>query len=129
MKKILLALVAFLLVSTAAYAQTVRNPTAAEFNSPDHGNPAVTSYEFDISTSTGGVVQTITVPKASVVLVSGELGAVGALYRININVQPVAFGTYVSVMRTVAGAIKSEDSSVSNVWERSPGAPSKPVLK
>jgi hypothetical protein len=122
-----------LLFAVPTFAQNVKNPSVAEFNSPDHGNTAVTGYELDINVSTptgaGAVIQTITVPKANVVLVSGVVGEATALYRVSINVQPVAFGTYVSAMRTVAGAIKSDNSPLSNIWDRSPGAPSKPAVK
>lgn len=112
-------------------AQTANNPTAVEFQSPDHSDPAVTGYELDLKACTSpttctNVIQTITISKANVTLVTGTNPQV---YRATINVQPITFGSYVGVMRTVAGTIKSSDSAPSDTFNRVPGAPSKPAFK
>jgi hypothetical protein len=126
MKKLLFVVLMLLLVPSLVQAQStvVKNPTAVVFTpSADHANPAVTGYELDFVSSTGAVVQTITIAKSALTTLStGELTTV-------INVQPVNFGAYTAKMRTVAGSIKGDDSLASNVWERAPGAPSKPTLK
>lgn len=122
MKNLLMTVALLLAVASAALAQTVKNPTRVEFTSPDHANAQVTGYEFDIITTAGAVSQTIVITKSQC-----TVGTDGVTISATINVQPINFGNYTSKMRTVAGTLKSEDSPASNAWERSPGAPSKPV--
>jgi hypothetical protein len=117
MKRLIFVLAA-LLVATAAAAQTVKNPTKAIFTSPDAAN--VTGYELDIINEAGAVVQTMTFP-ATPADPQGEVTLV-------INVQPVNFGKYTSVVRAIYQAVKSINSNTSDVWERAPGQPSKPKM-
>lgn len=121
-----LGIIAILATATFVLAQIppVKNPTAVSFTSVDHANAAVTGYEVDIVVnSTNAVLQTIAVAKsATTVLTNGDI-------RIGLNVQPIAFGTYRIVVRTIAGTVRSSDSVSSDPFERSPGAPSKPVVQ
>lgn len=116
------ALLVLLLVPTFAFAQTppVKNPTGLAFTSPDHSNPAVSAYEIDFMRQDNTVLQTVTVPKAQTTLNAAQEVVV------TVNVQPVAFGFYTFVARTIAGTAKSLNSPNSDPWERAPGAPSKP---
>jgi hypothetical protein len=114
-----------LFVAVAAEAQTapVKNPRAVLFDSPDHNLPELTGYEVDILSPAGAVVQTISVAKAATTLVGTDV-------RVDINVQPVTFGTYTVVVRAVAsGGVKSPNSLPSDAWERSPGPPGKPRVQ
>ena len=110
----------FCLLAVPVSAQ-VKNPTILTFTSADHNHPQATGYEIDIVKPDGTIVQTITVPKASTTVNSAGSVVVA------INVQPVAFGLYTFVSRLMASAIKSPNSPPSDQWERTPGAPSKPV--
>jgi len=127
----LLALLCLIAIPRTLYGQTVTNPSAVEFNSPDHTSTDVTGYELDLKVCTapgvcGTVIQTITIPKSSVTVVTGTSPVV---YHASINVQPITFGSYVGVMRTVAGTVKSADSVPSDPFNRAPGPPSKPTFK
>jgi len=124
MRSALLVCVLALCAVTTSAQTPVKNPTAIWFNSADHDLAAVTGYEVDfLNATTSAVVQTVSVAKAST-----TKQADGSI-RVTMNVQPVAFGTYRFVARTVAGAIKSDNSLATEVWERSPGAPSKPTVQ
>lgn len=105
-------------------AQAIKNPSALAFTSADHDVATVTGYEIDITNATtGALVQTITVLKANTTkLPTGEI-------RVTLNVQPVSFGTYRFVARTITSTatIKSDNSVSSDTWDRAPGAPSKPI--
>lgn len=112
-----------ILLSVApAWAQTppVKNPTAVQFTSADHA--AATGYEVDILVaSSGSVLTTLTLGKGTV--------QTDGTILLNLNVQPIAFGSYRLRIRTVAGTFKSVDSVLSDVWERVPGAPTALVIK
>lgn len=123
MKKVAFTLTLALLSITAfAQVPAIKNPSAIIFTSADHDNAAVTGYEIDIlNGTTNALVQTLNIAKtATTKLPTGEI-------RVNVNVQPVAFGSYTFVARTIAGAIESVNSVESDLWERVPGAPSKPI--
>lgn len=109
-----------LLAAVAASAQTVQNPRRVIFTaSEDHDQ--LTAYEIDIvRVSDGVVMQTIS---AGLPAPDGN-GDV----TVGLNVQPIAFGTYVVRVRAVAGTNKSVDSEPSNLWERVPGPPGKPSV-
>lgn len=117
-------LLVWLVMIGVGNAQTppVRNPTGAQFTSPDHAT--VTGYEIDIiRVADNSLVQTITIAKsATTVLATGEIS-------VTLNVQPIAFGEYRCVARAVAGTMKSDNSTPSDIWNRVPGPPSKPVMK
>jgi hypothetical protein len=117
------ATVLFVLLAAVASAQTppVKNPSAIEFTSTDHAQ--ITAYEVDVVRADGTVVQTLTIAASSAVAQPG-----GAL-RLTINMQPIAFGAYTFVVRATAGTVSSPNSAASDSWERSPGAPSKPLVK
>lgn len=119
---ILLAVIGLLLTANYSYSQTVNNPTAVEFTSPDHNVAETTGYEIDIVQGST-VVQTLTVAKANTtVLSNGDI-------HVNVSVQPIKFGTYTVVVRTIAGSLKSSNSLASDPWNRVPGAPGKPIVK
>jgi hypothetical protein len=126
MRVFVCALLLVLVSAVEARAQCVqpppplRNPSGLCFTSADHAN--VTAYEIDIvKTSDGAVLQTITVPKTSTTMVGTEV-------RVDVNVQPVAFGTYTFRARAVVNTVKSTDSVPSDQWDRAPGQPSKPKV-
>lgn len=126
MKHALLAIAALVVLAAPVAAQTTppRNPTAIAFTSEDHDNPELTGYEVDFVRNVDQVVvQTVVVPKASSTRLStGEIG-------VTVNVQPTAFGTYTFTVRAVAGAVKSGTSLPSEVWQRAPGAPGRPLIR
>lgn len=112
----------FLVTASPVLAQVppIKNPVGITFTpSPDHA--ILTSYEADILATTGAVVQTLSlgkpVPDAQNVI------------SVNLNVQPITFGTYTIVVRSLAGALTGPPSLPTDPWERVPGAPSKPVVR
>lgn len=115
MRRFLRTLVCLLLAS-AAEAQTVQNPTRVRWQvSVDQ--TSVVRYDVDlIRVSDSVVVQTLNLGKP-------EPDGTGTA-EANINVMPVAFGTYVCVMRACTAAQCSVDSARSNSWDRAPGPPS-----
>lgn len=113
-------IIGLLVWSAPALAQVppAKNPTAVEFMSADHA--AVTGYEVDILTGTT-VLTTLSLGKGALA---------GGIVTLPLNVQPIAFGTYTLRVRAVASpTLKSENSVVSDPWDRVPGAPSKPTIK
>lgn len=119
-KHILLLIALVLFSAVGAEAQAIRNPGTVIFTCPDHGLD--NEHEMDIIRASDNVViQTILLgdPPAD------ATGNVTAQFK----VQPVAFGQYVSRIRAVAGGVKSDSSEPSNVWERAPGQPTRPVVK
>lgn len=113
--------VGLLLASGVSVAQQpIRNPSAVAFLCPDHAQD--TEHEIDI----------VRVSDAQVVatLLGGDppLNAQNEVV-VPINVQPIAFGQYQFVARAVAGTVKSANSVPSDIWERTPGAPSKPEAR
>lgn len=128
MKKTVLALIIALVVCApdiaSAQTETVKNPTIAEWICPDHDQD--TQHELKILRIEGTnkvIITTILLGDPAFVDVSTKL------VRAEINVQPIAFGAYVATVNAVAGTLKSADSPESNLFERVPGAPSKPVIK
>jgi hypothetical protein len=100
-------------------AVPVKNPTTVTVpNCPDHDQD--TGHEIDILDGAGVVVQTIA---------AGDPPAVSGAVTFAINIQPVKFGDYTVVVRATAGAVKSPNSPASDVWQRSPGAPGKAIVK
>jgi hypothetical protein len=105
-----LALVALLQVPA------IVNPSKLGFTCPDHDQD--TQHEVDIiNVETGQVEATLLVgdPPADA---SGEV-------IVTLNIQPIKFGAKRFQIRAVAGAEKSENSPLSDVWRRSPGSPGK----
>lgn len=97
-----------------------KNPTVIGFTCPDHNQD--TGHEVDIiEDGTGRLVQTLVVgdPPANE---SGEV-------EITLSVQPIAFGNYHFVVRATVPTLKSADSLPSELWQRVPGSPGKPVVK
>lgn len=117
--KLTFALACLLLVPSLAMAQA-KNPTKATFQ-PGPDAALVTGYELDIVNAAGTVVQTMVFP-AQPADANGEV-------TLTINVQPVAFGDYTAVVRNVVGSVKSANSLPSEMWQRVPGAPSKPKVQ
>jgi hypothetical protein len=101
----------------------VKNPTIAEFVCADHDRDDQHELTIYQNTPTGVLVTTI--------LLGDPVYADAAtkLVRSNLNVQPIAFGSYVAKVVAVAGTLKSDPSPVSNIFERVPGAPSKPDIR
>jgi hypothetical protein len=100
-----------------------KNPTLAEWVCADHDRDdqhELTIYE---NTATGVAITTI--------LLGDPVYADPAtkLVRASLNVQPIAFGSYYATLVAVAGTVKSDPSPASNIFERVPGAPSKPTIK
>ena len=102
-----------------AFAKTppVQNPSGIAFTpSSDHAN--ITAYEAEIRTSPGGaVIQTLNLGKPGP-NTQGEI-------VVAMNAQPIAFGSYVIVVRSIAGTVRGPVSTPTDIWERAPGAPSK----
>lgn len=94
----------------------VVNPRAVVFTCPDHAQD--TGHEIDVVDASGTVIQTIQ---------GGDPAedAAGEV-RVELNLQPVAFGSYTLRVRATAGTLKSPDSVPSDVWFRAPGQPGKP---
>ncbi len=96
-----------------------KNPSEVSFVCPDHAQDS--GHEVDIINAGGVVIQTIQ---------GGDPPAdANGIVTIPLNLQPVAFGAYTIRVRATASLVKSTDSDASNIWERVPGAPSKPVVK
>lgn len=103
------------LTSTVLTQAPINNPSGLVFRCPDHGLDD--QHEVDlVRVSDSAVIQTLLVgdPPADA---SGDV-------TVAVNVQPVAFGRYVFVVRALAGALNSDSSAASPVWERAPGRPS-----
>lgn len=107
-------------MTTVLQATVVQNPTLVTFLCPDHAQD--TGHEIDIvSTVDNKVVQTIN---------GGDPAADSqGMVSIKLNVQPITFGTYITRVRAIFGSVKSVNSPDSDVWERSPGPPSKPTMQ
>lgn len=120
---VLLAFVALIVVGAwPAYARQippVKNPTRIEFTCPDHARDD--NHEVDIIDTTGAITQTL--------LVGDPAADAAGKVSVVVNVQPVAFGSFRFQVRAIAGAIKGENSPVTDPWERTPGAPSKGLVK
>lgn len=112
----------------AAQSAPIQNPGTVIFTpSPDHAT--ITSYKVELVNSSGTVIQTLDIGKPAPCTASCPVGvAVGEAFAA-INVQPITFGSYTAVMRSVAGAVVGPPSPASDIWERAPGAPSKPKMK
>jgi len=122
MKRIVLILAVLVLVSAPVVAQTLPNPTGAEWTcSADHA--AVTSYDI------GWFLAGATSPVSTV-----DLGKPTGptLCTAVINVQPLAFAEYTAKVRakiTGTPTLYSEWSDPSNLFQRVPGKPGGVVVK
>lgn len=120
-RRILIASVGFALCAITGSAQSpVKNPSVLAFQCPDHNQDD--AHEIDIvRVSDGAVIQT---------LAAGDPPLTGtAEVEVAVNVQPVAFGQYRFVVRALAGAVKSDNSAPSAIWERAPGKPTGLVVR
>lgn len=109
-----------MLTMSGAQAQTVvvRNPTKVMVSScPDHDLD--TGHQVDILDSTGVVVATLDA--------GDPAAAADGSVTFTISVQPIKFGAYRFVVRAMAGSVRGDDSVASEVWDRAPGAPAKPI--
>ena len=103
-----------LLVTVPGYAQSPpKNPNTVGFTCPDHDRDD--QHEIDIVREGDGVVVAT--------LLGGDPPLVNGEVILTLNVQPIAFGRYRFVARAVAGAVKSDNSTPTEVWERVPGSP------
>ena len=100
-----------------------KNPTVVEFFCQDHDRDD--QHELKILQ----VVGTNRVIITTILLGDPPIDPVDGLVRTTINVQPIAFGQYVATVNAIAGTDKSADSDESNLFERSPGKPSKLGIK
>ncbi len=126
-----IAIMVMLLGTMAApvAAQVIKNPSAVEWNCPEHD--ADSQHELKIIRLEGAnkvVITTILLGDPAYVDVGTKL------VRTDLNVQPIAFGDYVATLSVVVpvaggGTLKSEESAESNAFHRAPGAPSKPIIK
>lgn len=116
MRFILMAWTVLVLFCAApASAQTlIKNPSGLIFTCPDHALDD--QHEIDIVRQADGVV-------VQTLLVGDPPADVNGDVVVKVNVQPVAFGSYVFRVRAVAGTIKSDTSDPSPIWERAPGKP------
>ena len=119
----------FLIAGNAsAQAAPIQNPGLVVFTpSPDHA--VITSYKVEIINAAGAVLQTLDIGKPAPCVTACPTGVAVGEASAAINVQPITFGTYTVVMRSVAGGITGPPSPASDAWERAPGAPSKPKVK
>lgn len=128
MRKLIFAC-CFLGVASAAAAQTpVVNPSAVEFLCPDHDRD--TDHELKILRVEGTNRVVIT----TILLGDPPVDPADGLVKTSINVQPIAFGTYVATVSAIAvdatgATVKSTSSAESNQFARAPGGPSKVVVK
>jgi len=122
MKRLCLVLACLALASWAS-AQTVTNPTKAEFTaSVDHAS--ITLYEIAWFNGATQVGTTIDIGK--------PVPDANQVCLVTINTQPLAFAEYTAKVRAkVAGTpvIYSEWSDASNTFQRVPGKPGKPIAK
>ena len=121
MKQLWFGLAVSFVLGISLYAQVpVKNPSGLAFLCPDHATDS--GHEVDIIRESDGVViQTLSVGDP-------PLNAQGEV-EVAINVQPVAFGQYRFAARATAGALESDTSVPSALWERVPGRPSGIVVK
>jgi hypothetical protein len=108
-------------LTLAAFLQipAIVNPTGLTFTCPDHDQD--NNHEIDIiNVDTGQVEATL--------LVGDPAADATGLVKVSLNIQPIKFGQKRFVVRAVAGAEKSENSAVSDVWRRAPSAPSKSTV-
>ena len=107
-------------LASPVFAQTpLKNPSAIAFQCVDHATDD--QHEIDIVRASDGVVVAT--------ILGGDPPLVNNEVVIPINVQPVAFGQYRFIARAVAVGVRSENSVPSEIWERTPGAPSKPEAR
>lgn len=129
--RVLLAIVALLFLTAApAWAQSapIQNPSLIVFTpSPDHAT--ISSYQVVILDAKDAAVQTLDIGKPNPCSASCPAGVAVGEASAAINVQPVAFGRYTVVMKSVGGGITGPASPPSDVWERAPGSPSKPKVR
>jgi hypothetical protein len=99
----------------------VKNPRSVEFQCPDHDKD--TGHDLELRDASGTVLAVI--PLGDPVM-GADCWVVAP-----INVQPIDFsvGNTAVTRSTYEGGISSVNSEVSNVWERVPGAPSKPRVQ
>jgi hypothetical protein len=122
-------MISVLLLAATITAQTPppppppKNPTTIEFSCPDHDRDD--QHELKILQVTDTNRVTIT----TILLGDPPIDPVDGMVRTTINMQPIAFGTYVSTINASAGPDKSDDSAESNLWQRVPGRPSKVGLR
>ncbi|HAM59502.1 MAG TPA: hypothetical protein DCQ64_30475 [Candidatus Rokubacteria bacterium] len=96
-----------------------KNPSQIAFFCPDHDRDD--QHEIDVVRVSDGVV--------IATLLGGDPPLTGTEVVVDLNVQPVAFGSYRFVVRAVAGPLRSANSDPSEVWERVPGRPSGIVVR
>lgn len=96
----------------------MNNPRLVSFV-PSDDHDQIDHYELDaIPDGSTAVVRTYDVGKPPVV--DGRVTA-------TVNVQNMPFGSYRFVGRAEAGALQSDPSVPSDVWQRVPGKPGQPV--
>lgn len=121
MKRTLVVLL-FALVALPATAQTLKNPSTAEFTaSVDHAQ--LTKYVIGFF-----------LPGAVDPVQTADLGKptpdATQKITVTINVMPLTFGAnYTAKVKAVAGTAESIWSEASNPFDRAPGPPSKPAVK
>jgi hypothetical protein len=111
--------------ASSAAAQTpppdVNNPRAVSFT-PSTDHALIDSYELDIVSPTGTVIQTLNIGKPT--------PDAANTCEATINVQPIAFGVgYTVRARAKAGPALSEDAVSENKFNRVPGPPSRVINK
>jgi hypothetical protein len=95
------------------------NPSGLRFTCPDHAQD--TDHEVDIINVETGQVE------ATLLVGDPPADAAGDVV-VTLNIQPIKFGQKRFQVRAVAGAEKSDNSPLSDVWRRSPGSPGKATV-
>jgi hypothetical protein len=111
----------FVEIAFAALLQVpaIVNPTGLIFQCPDHAQDS--QHEVDIINVDTGQVE------ATLLVGDPPADAAGDVV-VSLNIQPIKFGQKRFQVRAVAGADKSENSPVSDVWRRAPNAPGKATV-
>ena len=122
MKKSMCYALGMLLVASTVFAQTLKNPSGAEFTaSADHAQLTKYIIGFFLAGATDPV-QTADLGKPT----PDALNVI----KVTINVMPLTFGaSYTAKVKAIAGTAESVWSDASNPFDRAPGPPSKPVVK
>ncbi|MGH2667509.1 MAG: hypothetical protein ACRDH5_00025 [bacterium] len=122
-RRLWLSGVCVLVALSATHAQPpapVKNPRGVTWaGCPDHDRDD--NHEVGIfDAASGASVQVLSV---------GDPALTDGAYPALVNVQPIAFGRYVFRVRALVGALASDWSEPTEVWERAPGKPSGAVAR
>ncbi len=114
-------------VAAPTFAQTIRNPRSVTFPCPDH--TLDDGHEIDvIRLSDNTLVQTIQgLDPASSGTAAMPDGSLAPKVTVTINMQPINFGSYYFIVRSLGAGVKSDNSPNGPSWQRVPGSPGSPI--